>query len=340
MFSVFCKLLTAVAIMLATVANGWTQNRDGPSDYPWQSPPRFTEALDKIARQQRLNVIAQYFTFVDTEISSRRTALRTVQTIDEVASMYGCNLARVGSILVLYTPVALNTDRYFEETRVLNVFGDLAWKDGVLEFRPKKGEDGTVKLTVSASDIPLKRLCQQFEAQTGWKVVLGTEVQDTRIFARLQSVSPGELVEAISVLLGAQVEVKMTLSEETRDKHRRMIEQSAQSDLFARDKKSDELLPELLALLTPEEMERFKRGEMVDIPLSRLPTEVQDKALHYVNFVIDRSSLRPEESLFRYRDRLRELEVILHLPSVIEGRWFAPNIGITVRDPEGVLNHF
>ncbi len=159
---------------------------------------------------------------------------------------------------------------------------------------------------------------------------------DTRIFARWHSVSPGEVVEAISVLLQTEVEVTLMLREAQKEARKQAKAQLLKENPLAeRWRRSDELLQDLLALLTPEEMGRFKRGELVEFPLSRLPADIYDRALDYVRFAIDELlNAKPDEGVSQLRDRLRETEVILYLPSMVADHIFATGIGISIRHPE------
>ena len=303
---------------------------------PQPSPIRFTEVVERFARQQKMNVLAEYLTYEQAGAMSGVSLLPETPTAEDIARIYAREIVRVGNTLIL-RPLRTYDYFRFNEERHLNIFGALMWRNKQLQVQAKKNDGGTMRVTIRALEVPLKELCEQFQKETGWKIELEPELQNTRVFAYWQSASPGEVVEAISVLLQTGVEVKLSLSEAQKEERKQAREQLLKSNPRAeRWRRSDELLQQLLPLLTPEETERFKRGERVDIPLSRLPEDVHDRALQYVEYALHvLETMRPEPQLSQLRDRLRQLEVTLHLPSaMIEHHIFSGGIGISVRDPE------
>ena len=335
--------LSAALVFTLLFANAYAQPAVTPPEpeRDW-TPVRFSQVMERFAQQQRVNILADYFTREEAGRVSRVRLLRDAPTLENIVDVYQREALRAGSILVLRSKLGFHQQYYdrFHDARAANIFGDRIWQGSQLQLRVRKNEDGTMRVTVRATGIPLKQLCEQFDKETGWKVEVDAELQNTRIFARWQSVSPGEVVEAISLLLQTPVEVKMLLTEEQKV-WRRAGEEKQLGEGIRRDQRSDELLPELLAVLTPEEMARFKQGERVEIPLSRLTADIYDRALQYVVFCIDDIlANNPENPLSRIRDRLRDTEVVLHLPSILENGLFACTIGISVKDLDGVWNHF
>jgi len=307
----------------------------GPPPETDLSPVRFSEVLGRFAEQQKVNVLAEYLNYEESGSVANVSLLRDAPTLEKIASVFGRRPVRVGDTIVLQT-VRFFEYQHYNEEREIRIFGDLVWKGGKLEVQAKKNEDGTMKVSIRASGIPLKRLCDQFQKETGWKLHVDPELHNTRILARWHSVSPGEVVEAISVLLQTEVEATLMLREAQKEARKQAKVQLLKENPRAeRWRRSDELLQDLLALLTPEEMERFKRGELVEFPLSRLPADIYDRALDYVRFAIDELlNAKPDEGVSQLRDRLRETEIILYLPSMVADHIFATGIGISIRHPE------
>lgn len=345
MFSLGYRYHWLLVLMAVCASMAWAQRTEGlPVDS--SQPVRFTELLERFARRQGVNVLADYITSEDSE--SQTGLLLSLAsanpTAENIAQAYLREVARVGSTLVFRSLVSYDYLRFSEE-RNLDIFGDLMWRGKQLQVQAKKNANGTMKVTIQAKGVSLKELCQQFERETGWKIEVDPELHNMRIFARWQSTSPGEVVEAISVLLQTGVEVKLPLSEAQREARKQAKERllSSNDPLVESLVKSDELLQQLLPLLTPEEMERFKRGEMVDLPLARLPEDVQERAWQYVEYSLamtEKLSSQPTPQLSRLRDRLRQLEITLHLPSAMPERHiFSGGIGISAKDPETGIVH-
>lgn len=326
--------LALVALWIVSIAEAQPPS---PLSHRGLSPVRFSQVLERFAEQQQVNLLADYLAYEESGAVPEASILRESPTLENILQVYGRSVARVGSTLVLRKmPFAFDEYLQYNEERSLRIFGDLAWRDGRLEVRSQKSEDGTMKITIRASGIPLKQLCEQFQKETGWRLEIDPELQNTRIFARWRSVSPGEVVEAISVLLQTEVETKLMLTEAQKEARKQAKAQLLKENPLAeRWRRSDELLQDLLALLSPEEMETFKRGERVDLPLSRLPADVYERALQYVMYAMDvLINLKPDDELSRVRDRLREVEIILHLPSVVSDNIFSSGIGISVKHPD------
>ncbi len=322
-------------LITAVLPVTWAQKMSG-QPLPQPAPARFTEVIERFARQQKVNVLTEYLIREEAGGMSGVSLLPETPTADDIARVYGREVIRVGSTLVFRSLSSYDYFRFNEE-RHLNIFGDLMWKGKHLQVQAKKNDDGTLRVTVQATGVPLKELCEGLQKETGWKIEVDPELQNNRIFARWQSASPGEVVEAISVLLRTNVEVKLSLSETQKEARKQARERLLRSDPVAeRLQRSDELLQQLLPLLTPEEKDRFRRGQRVDLPLSRLPDEVYDRALQYVEYALRvLETMRPDPQLSQLRDQLRQVEIILHLPSAMPDlHIFSGGIGISVRDPE------
>lgn len=335
MFSLAYGYHSLLLLITVVLPVAWAQMTNGqPLSQP--APASFTEVMERFARQQKVNVLTEYLIREEAGAMSGVSFLPENPTAGDIARVYGREVIRVGNTLVFRSLSSYDYFRFNEE-RHLTIFGDLMWKGKHLQVQAKKNDDGTLRVTVQATGVPLKELCERFQKETGWKIEVDPEIQNTRIFARWQSASPGEVVEAISILLQTNVEVKLSLSEVQKEERKQAREQLLKSDPYAeRWRRSDELLQQLLPLLTPEEMERFKRGERVDLPLSRLPEDVHDRALQYVQYALHvLETMRPDPELSQLRDRLRQMEITLHLPSAMPDlHIFSGGIGISVRDPE------
>lgn len=329
-----CSLLLAIDV---------SDQREPPSIH-------ITEILERFARQNKVNVLADYYATEHSSAVWREASMLQSLNLQTILQLYRRNLAvQIGNTFVLMRsgPVIDSHDAYvqFNERRAEQIFGSLFWQNAKLDVRVKKEETGAMRVTIRASDVSIKQLCEQFEKQTGWKIEVDAEVANKRVFAYWDSASPGEILEAISVLLQTPVQAKLLLTQQQKearkDAFQRMLEEFP---LAKRWQRSDELLPDLLSALTPEERQQYQRGEMVRLDLSRLSGEVYERALQYVAFAIEQSIAQdPSDRLLAsLRDRLREVEIALFLPSVDRDMGtFATGIGIGIRHPEdGIWAYF
>lgn len=334
--------LFSLAVLVA-VAHVWAQPAGNPPDAEdGSSTAGIVDVLERFATKNRINLLADYASAEQAPAFARRLADPQRATLEDLLQTYRRKAVRVGSILILIRGRG-TYDAYqkFNEDRAEKIFGALFWRDAKVQVRVSKDENGVMRVTARVSEAPLKQFCESFAKQTGWKIEVDPQVENTRLFAHWDSVSPGEVVEALSVLLQTTVETKLLLSEQQREERKRELSQLLeQNSMVKRLVRSDELLPDLLSVLTPEEMERYRRGEMVEVRLSRLPEEVYDRALQYVTFAIDTAAEMGDSYLAAVRDRLREVEIVLYLPSVSEGL-FGSGIGIGLKHPDdGVWCHF
>ncbi len=99
---------------------------------------------------------------------------------------------------------------------------------------------------------------------------------------------------------------------------------------YTRAKYTEQLLPELLSELTPEELERFQQGQEVEVPVSRLSSGLQDRALRFAADLWDAlfATMEPQSGEIFVREHLRECEPVLLLPTLQRS-----NLGIRFRNP-------
>lgn len=171
--------------------------------------------------------------------------------------------------------------------------------------------------------MPLSRFCERFYKETGWQLQVEPELQSVRIFAKWQSAPPGEVVEAISLLLRSGVQVSFSRSKEQRQAEQQAMEQAETA--FAeyakitstRDKYTEQLPPDILNELTPEELARFQEGQEVEIPASRLSAGLYDRIIRFASDVWDAlfATMQPNEQETFLREHLRECSPVLLLPT-------------------------
>jgi len=159
--------------------------------------------------------------------------------------------------------------------------GSMRWSpEGRLEVKVQKLPAGMMRLDVHAYGVSVSRLVQELTKQTGWGVQVEKHLQNLRVFARWRGASPSEILEALTVLLNGAQEVVIRRSEEAKRQEEEQIAQM-QDRRPPHEKGTETLLPELLKLLTPEELAQYERGERVEISTKRIPTELFPQVMEY-----------------------------------------------------------
>ncbi|GIV17452.1 MAG: hypothetical protein KatS3mg022_2887 [Armatimonadota bacterium] len=257
-------------------------------------------------------------------------ALRSSADIQGVAAAYYREIVRTGNTYILRPsqqapPTFGTTFRRKQEQRNASLFPAVWWKGteyGQMEIRVRRSEEGVVRVFVKAIAVPLSKFCERFSKETGWQLQVEPDLQAVRIFAKWQSVSPGEVVEAISLLLRSEVQVFFSRSVEQKQAEQRALEEEASlaeraKIVHTRAEYTEQLLPELLNELTPEELERFQQGQEVEVPVSRLSPGLSDRALRFAADLWDAlfATIEPQPGETFVREHLRECEPVLRLPT-------------------------
>ncbi len=202
--------------------------------------------------------------------------------------------------------------------------------EGKVEVKVQRSPAGVVRVDVEANGVSVGRLVQSLAKQTGWVVRVERELQDVRVLARWKGASVSEVLEALTVLLNSAQEVAIGRSEEAKRQEEEQMAEVLDSRTPS-EKATEKLLPELLKLLTPEELARYQQGETVEISSKRVPTalfsQVMDyatKHLDYVRTHILNEEAKPPADLLSGAD-----EFYMILPDQVSRR-----IGIRIYDKQ------
>jgi hypothetical protein len=169
-------------------------------------------------------------------------------------------------------------------------------------------------LHVEARDAPVHRTLEIVSQSCGWAIRLDPAHQERRMSAYLSRVTPGQLVESVTLLLFSGQEVLIGQSPSQKREEARLLAEATDSR-SEREKLSDELTPDLLNLLSPKQREKLARGEEVALPLNSLPEGIRERALEYVQVRMDGLiKSQPDFADKMDRSRLSDFSVVL-LPS-------------------------
>jgi hypothetical protein len=239
----------------------------------------FTKVCDALARQYSLNIIAELHVANNPPASNVEIKdLSEPKAVATLAEYYGREVIFTGKAYILRSKrwaVRREQDRF----GIVN-YG-LKWiTAGKVTIATKTTSEGLLRLDVEVTEASLSAFAQEFSKQTGWLLHVEKELDQIRLLIRWNDASPGELLEALTVLLGARQTVRIDRSEEQkrRDLHQLEAAADARSE---EEKESEQLLPKLLAVLNEEEKQRWLNGERLSVPLSRLPSETFTQAYDY-----------------------------------------------------------
>jgi len=239
----------------------------------------FTKVCDALARQYSLNIIAELHVANNPPASNVEIKdLSEPKAVATLAEYYGREVIFTGKAYILRSKrwaVRREQDRF----GIVN-YG-LKWiTAGKVTIATKTTSEGLLRLDVEVTEASLSAFAQEFSKQTGWLLHVEKELEQIRLLIRWNDASPGELLEALTVLLGARQTVRIDRSEEQkrRDLHQLEAAADARSE---EEKESEQLLPKLLAVLNEEEKQRWLNGERLSVPLSRLPSETFTQAYDY-----------------------------------------------------------
>lgn len=159
-------------------------------------------------------------------------------------------------------------------------------------------------IKVAAKDASLKSLLERFAACTGWEVSYDRRMATRRVTARLNQATPGQTLEAVSILLNTTQKVSLEQGKELKQ-----LEAALASEIMDTrtelETMSDSLKPELMEMMTQEQKEAYMRGEIVEFPLETMSPEMRQRSLKYIQTAL--STLKPES-----RERLDPDETQLH----------------------------
>jgi hypothetical protein len=239
----------------------------------------FTKVCDALARQYSLNIIAELHVANNPPASNVEIKdLSEPKAVATLAEYYGREVIFTGKAYILRSK-RWAVRREQDRLGIMN-YG-LKWSNtGKVSISTKTTPEGLLRMDVVATEAPLSRFAQEFSKQTGWLLHVEKELEQIRLLIRWNDASPGELLEALTVLLGARQTVRIDRSEEQkrRDLHQLEAAADARSE---EEKESEQLLPKLLAVLNEEEKQRWLNGERLSVPLSRLPSETFTQAYDY-----------------------------------------------------------
>ncbi|MCL6475422.1 MAG: hypothetical protein K6U75_10270 [Firmicutes bacterium] len=303
-------------------------------------PIRFTQILEKLAQKTRLGLLAECYYAEELIPPTNAAMLGEDWRLETVAAVYRREVVRTRNVIILRPATDIAAVRRLEETQSSVRFPAVWWKGyDLLEMRSWKNADGGIQMSVKASGVPLSRFCEQFQKETGWRLQVEAELHTVRIFASWESASPGEVVEAIALLLRGGVEVSISRTAEQKAAEQKLeARQKTTEQWSVKQKYTDELLDGLLQELSAEELSLFQQGAEVEIPLSRLSPELHARALRFISDsleeLISQLALDAQMPLMRLREQLAECQPTIKLPTPMR-RW----LGVKLTDPATGESH-
>ncbi len=227
----------------------------------------FPQICEALLAKTDLNLLAELhlahepFANLDIQNKPVSSALR------EIAEMFQREVIPVGNTTVLRTN-RWAYRRWLDRQTVAQGYTRRP-SAGKVEVKVQRSPAGVMRVDVEANGVSVGRLVQSLAKQTGWVVRVERELQDVRVLARWKGASVSEVLEALTVLLNSAQEVAIGRSEEAKRQEEEQLDQRTPDE-----KATEKLLPELLKLLTPEELAQYQRGERVELSSKRIPTEL------------------------------------------------------------------
>lgn len=259
------------------------------STSPASAPVTFASACEHVIQRYPVNIVADVYLTGDTAVTERQTRnLSAQQAVEQLARTYEREVVRVGSTYVLRAKK--RAFRRHQDAVAQTHYGAKWATEGALSINTTGGQ-----ITIRAAVVPLSRFARSLSEKTGWSLHIENDLQDLRIIAPWQNASIAEVIEALALLLRTEKHVWLSRSDEQKRKEQEEFRESA-GNLTPSEQASQKLLPKLMELLTPEERARWMEGEMVELPLSRLPSEIFAEAYDYATREFQRFYERaPEE---------------------------------------------
>lgn len=269
------RVMLAVYIIVYWLATAGAFAQQNAPNTPQKNTISFAAACEKLAQQYHVNILGDAYLTGDPPVTQWQIrGLSLEQAVQKLAQTYQREVTLVGKTYVLRAKKAAlrRQQDVFAQTHY-----DARWTtEGALSI----SVDSVSKITVTAVVVPSSRFARVLTERTGWDLQIEQDLQDVRIVAHWQSASLTDIIEALAVLLNAQKKVHLIRSDEQRQKEHLQAQQPDDKPTPA-EEASQRLLPKLVELLTPEEREAWSQGKEVEIPLSRLPSEVFAEAYDY-----------------------------------------------------------
>jgi hypothetical protein len=151
--------------------------------------------------------------------------------------------------------------------------------------------DGTPALYGAVSNTAPDILAAEVSQVMHQPFIFDIPATERRVSLNAYRVTPLELAGGLQVLLNGTVAITISQTDEQRAREAALAKEM--DDPRPRDvKASDELMDSLKGVLSPDQERDYAQGKEVDIPISDLPTNLQQMATDYANLVLD---LRTEQ---------------------------------------------
>jgi len=284
---------------------------------------RLAQVVEALGKTHGINIVADAYSD-DMRVSVKVTDIPLRMALPQLASLYERRAQIVNGIVVLRHQ---DWFRRPEQEKFSTKHYQLRWKDqGKVTVRTAaQGISGTTASTVAtlglaaranlsatlavtpgaaaapvqlmdvdATAAPLGAVTQPLAAQAGWSIFLEPTLQNRRVSVSLRRVTPGQALEALTLLLNARQEVRVSQSDEQKQQ---------EADLLARYaderpdwlKKSDALKEDLMALLTPEQRASLDNNEVVPLALDSLSPAARARAQDYINVLAGNSKINLDQ---------------------------------------------
>lgn len=318
------RIILTIPIMVYWLATADAFAQQNAPHTPQRNTISFAAACEKLAQQYQVNILGDVYLTGDPPVTQWQIrGLSLEQAVQKLAQTYQREVTLVGKTYVVRAEnAALRRQQdVFAQTH----YGARWTTEGALSI----SVDSVSRIAVTAVVVPLSRFARVLSERTSWDLQIEQGLQDARIVAYWQSASLTDIIEALAVLLKAQKKVYLFRSDEQRQKERLQTQQPDDKPTPA-EEASQRLLPKLAELLTPEEREAWSQGKEVEIPLSRLPSEVFAEAYDYATKQFQRFYERAPEEIRPPADLISSYgNIFLILPRPDQN-----SIGVRLRDSQ------
>lgn len=318
------RIILTIPVMGYWLATAGAFAQQNTPNTPQRNTISFAAACEKLAQQYQINILGDVYLTGDPPVTQWQIrGLSLEQAVQKLAQTYGREVTLVGkTYIVKAKKAALRRQQdVFAQTH----YGARWTTEGALSI----SVDSVLRIAVTAVVVPLSRFARVLTERTSWDLQIEQGLQDARIVAYWQSASLTDIIEALAVLLNAQKKVYLSRSDEQRQKEHLQAQQPDDKPTPA-EEASQRLLPKLAELLTPEEREAWSQGKEVEIPLSRLPSEVFAEAYDYATKQFQRFYERAPEEIRPPADLISSYgNIFLILPRPDQN-----SIGVRLRDSQ------
>lgn len=280
-------LTTVIAYWLATAGVFAQQNG---ADTPQKDVVPFAAACEKLAQQYKVNIVGDVYLTGDPLVTQWQIrGLSLEQAVQKLAQTYQREVVQIGKTYVLR---AKNGALRRQQDAFAQAHYGARWAtEGALSI----SVDSASQITVTAVVVPLSRFARVLSERTGWDLHIEEELANVRIVAHWQNAQFTDIIEALAGLLHTEKKVQLLRSDDQKRKEQMQVLEAGEK-LTSPDQQSEKLLPKLVELLTPEERESWLQGNEVEVPLSRLPSDVFAEAYDYATRQFQRfHELAPQE---------------------------------------------